>query len=164
MTMRNSTYSDPAERSPLLRLFYRDWRPTRIGRWVNRLASWRSALGMSSRDAVLEVRGRASGQRRSTPVVIAAVEDKRYLVSMLGPGSDWVKNVEAAHGDAVLRQGRRRAVHLVGVPPGERAPILREYVRVATSGRHHLPVAVGAPLSEFETIAERYPVYRIDPS
>ena len=163
--MSNSTHSDPAERSPLLRLFYRDWRPTRIGRWVNRLASWWSVLGLSSREmAVLEVRGRASGQRRSTPVVIATVEGKHYLVSMLGPESDWVKNVEAAHGDAVLRQGRRRPVHLVGVPPAERAPILSEYVRVATSGRNHLPVAVGAPLSEFQTIAERYPVYRIDPS
>ena len=163
--MSNSTHSDPAERSPLLRLFYRDWRPTRIGRWVNRLASWWSILGLSSREmAVLEVRGRASGQRRSSPVVIATVEDKHYLVSMLGPGSDWVKNVEAARGDAVLRQGRRRAVHLVSVPPAERAAILREYVRVATSGRHHLPVAVGAPLAEFERIAERYPVYRIDPS
>ena len=114
--------------------------------------------------AVLEVRGRASGQRRSTPVVIDTVEGKRYLVSMLGPGSDWVKNVESAHGDAFLRQGRRRRVHLVGVPPAERAPILSEYVCVATSGRHHFPVAVGAPLSEFQTIAERYPVYRIDPS
>jgi hypothetical protein len=55
-------------------------------------------------------------------------------------------------------------VHLVGVPPAERAPILSEYVRLATSGGHHLPVAVGAPLSEFEAIAERYPVYRIDPA
>jgi hypothetical protein len=36
--------------------------------------------------AVLEVRGRASGQRRSTPVVIATVEDKRYPVSMLARG------------------------------------------------------------------------------
>ena len=162
--MRNSTHSDPAERSPLLRLFYRDWRPTRIGRWVNRFASWWSGLGLSSREmAVLEVRGRASGRRRSTPVVIAAVEGKRYLVSMLGSGSDWVKNVEAAHGAALLRQGRRRPVHLVRVPPAERAPILSEYVRVATSGRRHLPVAVGAPLSEFQSIAERYPVYRIDP-
>jgi len=161
--MGYSTHSDPAERSPLLRLFYRDWRPTRIGRWVNRLASWWSLLGLSSREmAVLEVRGRASGRRRSIPVVIATVEGKCYLVSMLGPGSDWVKNVEAAHGDAVLRQGRRRPVRLVGIPPAERAPILSEYVRVATSGRHHFPVAVGAPLSEFEAIAGRYSVYRID--
>ena len=161
--MGNSTYSDPAERRPVLRLFYRDWRPTRIGRWVNRVASWWSALGLSSREmAVLEVPGRASGKRRSTPVVIATVEGKRYLISMLGLESDWVKNVEAAHGNAVLSQERRRAVHLVSVPPAERAPILSEYVRVAASGRHHFPVAVGAPLSAFQSIAERYPVYRID--
>jgi deazaflavin-dependent oxidoreductase (nitroreductase family) len=161
--MSNSTHSDPAERRLFLRLFYRDWRPTRIGRWINWFANWWAGFGLSSIVAALEVRGRASGQRRSTPVVIATVEGQRYLVSMLGPESDWVKNVEAAHGDAVLRQGRRRAVHLVSVPPAERAPILSEYVRVATSGRHHVPVAVGAPLSEFQTIADRYPVYRIDP-
>jgi hypothetical protein len=35
-------------------------------------------------------------------------------------------------------------------------------VRIASSGRQHFPLAVGAPLSEFEAIAERYPVYRID--
>lgn len=163
--MRNSAHLDPAERRPLLRLLYRGWRPTRMGRWVNRLAMWWSVLGPSSREmAILEVRGRASGRPRSTPVVIATVEGKRYLVSMLGPGSDWVKNVEAAHGKAVLRQKGRLPIHLVAVPLVERAPILREYVRVATSGRHHLPVAVGAPLAEFQAIAVRYPVYRIDPS
>jgi hypothetical protein len=97
-------------------------------------------------------------------VVIATVNGKCYLVSMLGPGSDWVKNLEAAHGDAVIRQGRRRPVHLVAVPPEQRAPILREYVRIASSGRQHFPLPVGAPLSDFEAIAERYPVYRIDAS
>jgi len=61
-------------------------------------------LGLPPRfQAVLEVRGRESGRRRSNPVVIATVDGKRYLVSMLGPGSDWVKNVEAARGDAVIR-------------------------------------------------------------
>jgi hypothetical protein len=97
-------------------------------------------------------------------VVIATVEGKCYLVSMLGPESDWVKNVEAAHGDAIIRQGSRRRVHLVAVPPEYRAPILREYVRIALSGRQHFPLAVGAPLSDFDAIAGRYPVYRIDPS
>ena len=95
-------------------------------------------------------------------MVIATVSGKDYLVSMLGADSDWVKNVEAAHGDAVIRQGRRRPVRLVAVPPEQRAPILREYVRIASSGRRHFPLPVGAPLSDFEAIAERYPVYRID--
>jgi len=87
-----------------------------------------------------------------------------YLVSMLGSESDWVKNVEAAQGDAVIRQGCRRRVHLILVPQQQRAPILREYVRIAPSGRQHFPLPVGAPLSDFEAIAGRYPVYRIEAS
>jgi deazaflavin-dependent oxidoreductase (nitroreductase family) len=162
--MSHSGHSDPAERSALMRLFYRGWRPTRLGKWANRVSGWWSGLGLPPRFmAVLEVPGRKSGHRRSNPVVIATVDGSRYLVSMLGPGSEWVKNVEAADGDAVIRQGRRRPVHLVGVPPEQRAPVLREYVRIATSGRQHFPVAAGAPLADFEAIAERYPVYRIDP-
>ena len=163
--MHNSRHSDPAEHSALMRLFYRNWRPTRLGWWANRFAAWWSGLGLPPKiQAALEVHGRTSGRRRSNPVVIATVEGKRYLVSILGPGSDWVKNVEAAHGNAVVRQGRHRPVHLVAVPPEQRAPILREYVRIALSGRLHFPLPVGAPLSDFEAIAGRYPVYRIDPS
>jgi hypothetical protein len=100
----------------------------------------------------------------SVPMVIGSLEGNRYLVSMHGPGSNWVKNVEVACGDAILRQGRRRPVHLVAVQSQERAPVLKEYVRIATSGRHHVPVAVDAPLAAHQTVAERYPVYRIDPS
>ena len=146
-----------------MRFLYRDWRPTRLGRWVNRLMAWWSGMGLPPKfQAVLEVRGRNSGRTRSNPVVIVTLDGKHYLVSMLGPESDWVKNVEAARGEAVIRQGFRRRVHLVRVPPEQRAPILREYVRVARSGRAHFPLQVGARLSEFEALAERYPVYRID--
>ena len=162
--MSNSRHSDPADRSPLMRLFYRNWRPTRLGRWVNRLMGWWSGLGLPPRfQAALEVRGRTSGRTRSNPVVIATVEGKRYLVSMLGPESDWVKNVEAAGGNVAIRRGRRRQVHLVLVPPEQRAPVLQEYVRVAASGRQHFPLRASDSLSEFALIAGRYPVYRIDP-
>ena len=160
----DSRYSDPAERTSL-RLFYRNWRPTRLGLWVNRLMGWWSGLGMPPKfQAVLEVKGRRSGRSRSSPVVIPNVNGIHYLVSMLGPESDWVKNVDAARGEAVIRQGHRRRVHLVAVPPEQRAPILREYVRIAKSGRHHFPLPVGAPLADFEAIAAKYPVYRIDQS
>jgi hypothetical protein len=91
----NSRPSDPAERSALMRLLYRDWRPTRLGRWVNTFSVCGPAFVVRPRaaprfQAVLEVRGRTSGRRRSNPVVIATVEGKHYLVSMLGPESDWV--------------------------------------------------------------------------
>lgn len=161
--MDESVPSDPAEQT-FYRYFYRNWRPTRLGRWVNRFASWYSGLGLPPRiQAALEVRGRTSGQIRSNPVVIATVDGKRYLVSILGAQSDWVRNVEAAKGEAVIRQGRRRRVHLELVPAEERASVLREYVRIAPGGRKHFPVPVGARLTEFARIATRYPVYRIDP-
>src|SRR5262245_10106153 len=158
-------HSDPAEKNAVMRLFYRDWRPTPLGRKVNKLQGWLAGIGLPpGYQVVLEVRGRTSGQVRSNPLVIATVDGKRYLVSMLGPESDWVKNVEAAHGQAVIRHGRRRPVRLIAVPPDQRAPVLREYVRIASSGRTHFPLPVGAPLSEFAAIAEGYPVYRIDPA
>jgi hypothetical protein len=161
--MSESRPSDPAEHNVLMRLFYRDWRPTSLGRWINLLNCWWSGFGLPPRfQAALEVRGRVSGRIRCNAVVIATVEGKDYLVSMLGPDSDWVKNVEAAHGEAVIRHGRRRRVRLVAVAPQQRAPILREYVGVASGGRQHFPVRVGAPLPDFEAIAERYTVYRIE--
>jgi deazaflavin-dependent oxidoreductase (nitroreductase family) len=152
---------DPAERG-YLRLFYRDWHPTPLGRIVNQVNGWVSARFGPSVQQVIEVRGRTSGKIRSTPVVVTPVNGERYLVSMLGPDSEWVKNVIAADGTAVLRHGRRERVHLVEVAPAARAPVLSEYVRIARSGRQHLPLKPGAPLSDFAAIAERYPVFRIE--
>jgi hypothetical protein len=59
-------------------------------------------------------------------------------------------------------QGSRRRVQLTPVTSEHRAPILREYVRIAQSGRQHFPLPVAAPLAEFSAIAEHYPVYRMD--
>ncbi len=163
MTQRE--HRDPAESSWLMRRFYRDWRPTRTGKMVNRVMGWWSAAGLPPKiQAALEVRGRASGQRRTTPIAIATVDGASYLVSMLGPGSEWVKNVEAAGGEAVIRQGKRRSVRLVSVPPAERVPVLKEYMRIAKSGGRHFPLTADAPLEEYAAIAGRYPVFRIDPA
>ena len=81
---------------------------------------------------------------------------------MLGDGSDWVKNIRAAGGKAFIKRGRSRPVMLTELKAEERAPILKAWCRVATSGRKHLPVLHDAPLSDFEAIAADYPVFRID--
>jgi len=147
----------------MMRRFYRDWRPTRLARIVNRLYGWYSAAGLPPRYmVVLKVRGRTSGLLRTTVVVTPEHAGHRYLVSMLGEGSGWVKNVRA-NPEAQIRHGRQRNVRLVEVPPADRAPVLKEYVRIASSGRLHFPVEPDAPICEFEAIADRYPVFRIDP-
>jgi deazaflavin-dependent oxidoreductase (nitroreductase family) len=160
-----TTYHDPAERSGYLRLFYRDWRPTRLGRLANRAWAWLSGLGLTPRVLLtLQVKGRRSGRLRTTVLVVARHDGQRYLVSMLGQGSEWVRNVRAADGGAFIKRGRSRPVKLTEVPVSERGPILKTYCHVATSGRHHFPVPHNAPVSEFDAVAERYPVFRIDPA
>ena len=70
----------------------------------------------------LEVAGRTSGRTISLPVAVVLVERQRYLVSMLGDDVQWVKNVRAAGGRAVLRSGGREPVLLEVVPADQRAP------------------------------------------
>jgi hypothetical protein len=99
----------------------------------------------------------------SFPIVIADYEDDRYVVSMLGSNTNWVRNLEAAGGTAELRHGRREPVSLVAVAPERRAPILRRYLALAPGARPHFPVERHAPIEDFAAIAADYPVYRIEP-
>jgi hypothetical protein len=111
----------------------------------------------------LQTMDRSSGRVSSTILVVARYQGERYLVSMLGDGSGWVQNVRAAGGKAFIKRGRRHPVSLTEIPTQGRAPILKAWCQVATSGRQHLPVSHRAPVSAFEAIADDYPVFRIDP-
>lgn len=91
-------------------------------------------------------------------MVVAAGE--RYLVSMLGEGVSWVRNVKAAGGNATLRHGRREEVRLEEVAVDHRAPVLKAYLKRAPGARPHLPVDRDAPLAEFERVSPRFPVFR----
>jgi hypothetical protein len=146
------------------RWLYRGGSPNRFAQLQNRLSAVAFSAGLLPRRAgALEVRGRRSGKTISLPVVIADYEGDRYLVSMLGPEANWVRNLEADGGRAELRHGRRESVSLVEVDPALRAPILRRYLALAPGARPHIPVDRTAPLPEFEAIAADYPVFRIEP-
>ena len=110
---------------------------------------------------VLDVRGRQSGATRSFPLVEARLGGDRYLVSMLGEDCNWVRNVRAADRIADLRHGRVERVRLVDVPVSARARVIKRYLAVAPGARPHIPVDRSADLGAFETIAARYPVFRI---
>jgi hypothetical protein len=114
--------------------------------------------------ATLLVKDRNSGRLVGHVLAPVVYEGQRYLVSMLGDGSNWVLDQRAAGGAGFLKRGRTEAITLVEVPSEKRAPILKAWCQIATSGRRHLPVAYDAPLSEFEAIASEYPVFRIDPA
>lgn len=93
--------------------------------------------------------------------MVVNYQGERHLVAMLGQQANWVRNVRAVGGRAVLRHGTREAVRLEEVDVGERAPILRRYLDYAPGARPHIPVNRHAPLRAFASIAARFPVFRI---
>lgn len=116
---------------------------------------------MPRRAASLEVTGRRSGRTISFPVVIADWEGEEYLVSMLGERANWVKNVRAAGGVAVLRRGREESVVLQELDVAARAPIIQRYAAVAPGGRPHLKLHRSASIEECQALSAGTPVFLI---
>ena len=156
---------------PFVRFFYPNGRPNRVAKLVVRSWSWQVAMGLvPSRwpgriawgSATIVVKGRRSGAERTTVATWIEHEGERYFVSMLGEGSDWVKNVRAAGGQAELRRGARQAIQLEEVPVDQRAEIIQAwYQRTWRSTESRLGIDPHAGLDAFERLAGAYPVFRI---
>jgi deazaflavin-dependent oxidoreductase (nitroreductase family) len=141
---------------------YRGQRPNWIARIMNTASAAVASSGVTSDYMVtLEMTGRKSGRVLSLPLVMVVVDGERYLVSMLGENVQWVQNVRATGGRAVLRSGGREEIRLEEVPTAERAPILKAYLEGAPGARPHVPVNKDAALAEFEKIAAAFPVFRL---
>ncbi len=147
----------------------RAYRPPGKLTWaVNRLVAWLATNGFTPPDTVtLEVQGRRSGIRR--PVVLTWTEygGDRYFVSLRGE-AEWVRNLRAAHGKAVIRHGGTRPVLLEEMPIEQRAPVLKAYVSKraltkspAQSARQYFGMAADPPLEALAAVAAQYPVFRI---
>ena len=146
----------------LKKWFYRDGHPNRVARTLDRGTAALYALGVAPNYLVtLEVRGRRSGRTIALPLVMVVAGGERYLVSMLGEGANWVRNVRAAGGDATLRHGRREEVRLEELAVDRRAPVLGTYLKRAPNARAHLPITKDVLPAEFERVASRFPVFRV---
>jgi len=146
------------------KLLYTGGRPNALSSRLNSAWAAVSSLGITPSFMVsLETRGRRTGRRVRVPLVVAELGRERYLVSMLGENADWVRNVRAANGEAVLSHGAARQVRLEEVPVSERAPILQAYLRRAPGARPHFDIDPEAPIEEFARVASRYPVFRLPP-
>jgi hypothetical protein len=149
-------------RADVTRWLYRGHRPHRLARFLNGVWARMAASGIvPTRLVTLEVTARKSGRTISLPLVMVVVDGERYLVSMLGAEVQWVQNVRAAGGRAILRSGGREEIQLDEVPVEVRAPILKAYLDRAPGARAHIPVDKDAALEAFEKIAADYPVFRL---
>ena len=107
--------------------------------------------------------GHKSGRTISFPVVVTDYQGERFLVAaMLGQKTNWVRNLRAGDGRAVLQRKLREDVSLVEDLSDRRPAILRRYLELAPGARPFFPIDRRAPLSDFELIVDQYPVFRVD--
>jgi hypothetical protein len=116
-----------------------------------------------SQAATVEMHGHKSGRTISFPVVVTDYQGERFLVAaMLGQKTNWVRNLRAGDGRAVLQRKLREDVSLVEDLSDRRPAILRRYLELAPGARPFFPIDRRAPLSDFELIVDQYPVFRVD--
>ncbi|HYM49707.1 MAG TPA: nitroreductase/quinone reductase family protein [Candidatus Limnocylindrales bacterium] len=132
----------------------------------NRLLALLTRLGFSVWGSrVLRVRGRTSGEWRSTPVNLLTRQGTRYLVAPRGQ-TQWVRNLRASK-TGELRLGRRvEGFRATEVPDEEKVPILRDYLKrwKFEVGTFFGGVGPDSSDEDLRRIAPDHPVFRIEPS
>jgi deazaflavin-dependent oxidoreductase (nitroreductase family) len=111
---------------------------------------------------VLEVRGRKSGEWRSTPVNPLEFEGDWYIVSPRGQ-TQWVRNLRASGEGRLRKGGTTREFTATELPDQEKVPLLRAYLKkwAWEVGAFFEGVGADAPDEELRRIAPRHPVFRI---
>jgi deazaflavin-dependent oxidoreductase (nitroreductase family) len=137
-----------------------DWFTANI---FNRLVRGLTRLGVSFYGSrILAVRGRKSGQWRTTPVNLLEFRGQRYLVAPRGV-TEWVRNIRVT-GQAELRLGtRREPIRVVELGDEEKPELLRHYLQrwKWEAGQFFEGVGAEAPDSEITRIAPNHPIFRI---
>jgi len=114
---------------------------------------------------VLAVRGRSSGEWRTTPVNPLTLNGQRYLVAPRGE-TQWVRNMRAA-GGGELRVGRRaERFTATELADADKPAVLRAYLKrwKFEVGMFFQGVGPDAPDARLLEIAPGYPVFRVTPS
>ena len=132
-------------------------------RLTRRIVSGLTRMGISLLGSrVLYVRGRKSGEWRTTPVNLLTCEGARYLVAPRGH-TQWVRNMRVA-GGGELHLGRRVDVFTATEVADEDKPeILRAYLRrwKFEVGMFFDGVGPNASDGKLLEIAPGYPVFRL---
>ena len=107
---------------------------------------------------LLTVRGRKSGQPRTTPVSVVERAGKRYLFAPYGI-VDWVRNLRAA-GTATLTRGHRaEEVRATELPGGEAGVVLKAFIQSGNPMGRFFAVTMGSSDEEFARATISHPVF-----
>ena len=132
----------------------------------NRVVAIFTRLGFSVWGSrVLRVRGRTSGEWRSSPVNLLTLERTQYLVAPRGH-TQWVRNIRISGGGELLLGRRKQAFKAVEIPDDQKVPILRNYLKrwKFEVGMFFGGVSAESSDAELRQIAPDHPVFRVDPA
>ena len=138
-------------------------RPTGADAAVNRVIGWLTKIGLPiAGSRVLSVRGRTSGEWRSTPVNPLKVNGERYLVSPRGH-TQWVQNIRVSREGMLASRGRTEHFRIEEVADEAKPPILRAYLKAWAweVGRFFENVDASSSDERLREIAPGFPVFRI---
>ncbi|MFI8304374.1 nitroreductase family deazaflavin-dependent oxidoreductase [Streptomyces sp. NPDC085927] len=130
---------------------------------VNRLVAWLTRRGLSVWGSrVLAVRGRKSGQWRTTPVNLMTVDGAQYLVAPRGH-VQWTHNMRAAGGGELHLGKNVESFTATEVADDDKPPLLRAYLKrwKAEVGVFFGGVGPDSSDEELRRIAPDHPVFRI---
>ena len=131
----------------------------------NRFVAFLTRHGVSVLGSrVLVVRGRTSGEWRTTPVNLLEVDGRRYLVSARGEGQ-WVRNLRVA-GSGELRVGKRtEAFRGRELSDEEKVDVLRAYLKrwKVEVGVFFEGVGPESTDDELRAVAPRHPCFEVLP-
>jgi deazaflavin-dependent oxidoreductase (nitroreductase family) len=129
----------------------------------NPLVALLTRLGLSVMGSrILAVRGRKSGEWRTTPVNLLDDRGERYLVAPRGV-TQWVRNVRAGGAAELRLGGSREPIRLVELSDAEKPAVLRAYLRRWRweVGSFFQGVGADATDEDLSRIAPLHPVFRI---
>ena len=138
------------------------YRVTFFARMGNVLATILVRAGLTvGQISLLTVRGRKSGQLRTTPVAVVELDRKRYLVATFGL-VNWVRNLRAAREGTLTRNRRSETIAVTELPPEEAAPILKVCLGSGPGfARSYFDVTATSPIEDFVHEASRHPVFLV---
>jgi len=129
----------------------------------NQLVAFLTRQGISVLGSrVLAVKGRTSGQWRTTPVNLLTHDGRRYLVAPRGE-TQWVRNLRAV-GTGELRLGRRaEAFRGRELTDDEKVPVLRAYLKrwKAEVGIFFDGTGPDSTDEQIRAIAPRHPAFEV---
>jgi len=132
----------------------------------NRFVTACTRLGISVWGSrVLRVRGRKSGEWRSSPVNLLTFKGTQYLVAPRGH-TQWVRNIRISGTGELLLGSKVQPFKVTEIPDDQKVPILRDYLKrwKFEVGMFFGGVSAESSDADLRRIAPDHPVFRVEPA